>query len=110
MANEVGPVNISAQWALDPGMQAVLANQLFVQWDGAASENGNPDGVYLTFGHVNPPVFSLPPGEQPTPEMLQSYIAPVIPVSRVYCSFDRLKAFVGELEQRIAEAEGAARS
>ena len=111
MANEVGPVNISAQWALDPTIQATLSNQLFIQWDGTAAPEANtPDGAYLTFGHVNPPVFSLPPGEQPSPEMVSSFVAPVVPVARVYCSFERLKAFANELNKRIAEAEEAARA
>ena len=111
MATESQPMNINAQWAFDPTIQAALANQLFVQWDGSASPEAKTlDGAYLTFGHVNPPVFSLPPGEQPSPEMVAAYVAPVLPVSRIYCSFDRLKAFANELNQRIAEAEEVAKS
>jgi hypothetical protein len=65
-----------------------------------------PDGAYLTFGHINPPVFNLPTGERPTPEMAAATTLPVVPVARVYCSLDRLKQFVVEIEAALERAEG----
>lgn len=99
---------VSAQWILDPGMPASLVNQMLVQFDAPGSpEKRLPDGAYLTFGHVNPPIFSLPPGTQPTAEMVAEMVLPVLPTTRVYVSLDRLKEFVRELDEKITALEAS---
>lgn len=107
MSNLGAPVNMNAQWIIDQAAQAALSNQMFVQFDSPSSpESGRPDGAYLTFGHVNPPVFNLGPGEaEPSEEVLNATVLPVLPTARVYVTFDRLKAFVAELDEKIAMIE-----
>lgn len=107
MSNLDAPVNINAQWIIDQAAQAALSNQMFVQFDSPSSaESGRPDGAYLTFGHINPPVFNLGPGETaPSEEVLNATVLPVLPTARVYVTFDRLKAFVAELDEKIAMIE-----
>lgn len=101
------PITVNAVWALDPAVVPAFANQCLVQLGvPPLSGKGEQDGIYLTFGHLNPPAF---PG---TPEEAQAaantQMLPVIPVARVVMTRARvtaLHAALGELLDATAGSE-----
>jgi hypothetical protein len=65
---ELPPVALRLDWAEHDANSALPANQ-FIAQVGLPSRQGPPDGIYVTFGHVTPPVLL-----GPTPEELQNQI------------------------------------
>lgn len=107
MSDEPREMNVNASWILDPTVQSAVVNQMFLQFDNPASPaSARPDGVYLTFGHVNPPVFNLPAGENPSQEMVASLVLPVTPSARIYLSIERLRAFIDDIDAKLKAVEG----
>lgn len=92
MTDEPQFFQIQAQWILDPSSVPANANQLLLQDGPPAVNGGTGDGVYVTFGHLNPPITPGVDGV-PNPGGLDGQIFPVFPVGRFYLSLERLKAF-----------------
>jgi hypothetical protein len=93
-------VQVQARWILDPSTIPTPVNALMVQL--GAPANGKPDGVYLQFGHINPPVVEGPPGTSLTQDMVDGAIFPVMPAARLVVSLDRLVEMRDQLNEAIA--------
>lgn len=83
--NDRAEIQIQAQWIIDPGFQPSAANQMIVQ-DGMPNGNSLSSEIYVTFGHVNPPIFD-------NPDAAIGAVVPVLPVARLLMSRERLTAF-----------------
>jgi hypothetical protein len=87
-----GEFQIQAQWVIDPGSIPVTVNQILLQSSVPTASTGRPDGVYVTFGHLNPPMIMDPTD----PEQIAAAsrgVYPVTSVARVYVSRERLVSF-----------------
>ncbi|TFD47559.1 hypothetical protein E3T46_17335 [Cryobacterium sp. Hh11] len=99
---------IQAQWVLDPLSVPAVVNQMLIQ-EGPPVENGmTPDGTYLTFGHLNPPI-SMEPQPDPGPDAFANTILPVVPVSRFFVSRERLKSFHATLGRYLEATDPSTR-
>ena len=99
---------IQAQWILDPMVVPAAVNQMLIQ-DGPPVDDGrSPDGTYLTFGHLNPPVAMEPLlGSDGNP--FPNAILPVVPVSRFLVSRERLKSFHATLGRYLEATDPSTR-
>jgi hypothetical protein len=61
-SDEPTPVELRVDWG-DFDAAGVLPSNQFVAQLGLATKDGVPDGVYVTFGHVVPPVLLGPSNE-----------------------------------------------
>jgi hypothetical protein len=96
--------SLRAQWVIDDMAQPQAVNQLLARFGTPPFSAPNvPDAVYLTFGHMNPVLFNLEPGTMPTPADVEGVVLPVVPVAHMAMSIDRLRDFVGQLEQVIEQ-------
>jgi len=103
MPDEDTFTNLRAKWLLDTDNQPVLANFLLPQFGVPVLATGMPDMAYLQFGHMNPIMFDLTPGESPTPEALATFEASVIPVAQIAMTFDKLREFSLQIQQMLAD-------
>ncbi len=88
---------------LDPSSIPVPANQIIIQV-------GDAESVYLTFGHVNPPVFDgIESGAAPTPEMLSSLTLAVIPVSQILLPFSKLVELREKIDGILGQVQESAK-
>ena len=89
MSDEIQPglINIQSQWMINPGEIPATVNQILLQGglNVGISEGvpGPADGIYLSFGHMSPPLAQPQPGE----------IIPIIPIGRYHLSKERLAEF-----------------
>lgn len=104
MTEQPTQIQIQAQWILDQMNVPAAVNQMLIQ-EGAPVADGAPsDGVYLTFGHLNPPVITNLTTEIER-EALAATVFPVVPVSRFLLSRDRLKSFHVIIGQYLEASE-----
>lgn len=95
---------LRAQWEIDDKAQPLVANQLLVRFGTPPFSSPNvPDAVYLTFGHMNPVLFNLEPGAAPSQDDIDRVVLPVMPVAHMAVSVDRLRDFVGQIQQVIEQ-------
>lgn len=100
----------AADWTGTDALEARLVNQILAQV--GVPEKSGPDGVYLTFGVITPPVIVG------RPDIIEAQVAaydgklPVKPVVRIRLTREKtaeLHALLGTtLEQYDAQAEAAA--
>jgi len=96
--------NLRAKWVVDPTSQPSVANVLLPQYGTPPFSAPNvPDAIYLTFGHMNPVLFDLEPGTVPTQEDVDGTVIPVVPVAQLVVTVDRLRDFVGQLQQVLGQ-------
>jgi len=89
MSGELPPgiVNVQPQWMLNQTNVPPAVNQIMIQ--GGVNVGGSPtvlgeaDGLYITFGHVMPPISEPQAGE----------IVPIIPMGTYFLTKARLAEF-----------------
>ncbi|PSL37003.1 hypothetical protein CLV49_0606 [Labedella gwakjiensis] len=104
---ELLSAQLHIQWANDPSSVPVPVNQMAIQ--GAPdSETGNPDGFFLTFGHVSPPIIIDPDAEK-VRDVMESTVLPVVPVGHFFLTAGRLRELQRLLNRTLGEDnDGAA--
>jgi hypothetical protein len=105
MVNDPEQISIKAQWALDATSVPPVVNQILIQHT-MPDRTGRPDGAYVTFGHLNPPV--MPDGSNVTdgPET-GNLVFPVMPVARFHVSMERLAEFRDHISGFLDDIESA---
>jgi hypothetical protein len=92
---------IQAQWMLDPTSLPATANQMLIQTGAPVDGISIFDGVYLSFGHLNPPIMEEPKSQEEYAAASQM-VFPVVPVARLFVSRDRLQQFSDVLANFLA--------
>ena len=90
----VGPesVSIKSQWANNPMNVPTTVNQMLLQLGLPAGEDTPSDGVYLSFGHMQPPILPNPMTDE-AKAVLQNTVFTVMPVATIFLTRDRLEQF-----------------
>lgn len=57
-APDATQIEIGAKWEYDPLQLPSVVNQVLIQHAMADGRTGQPNGMYISLGHVNPPVFT----------------------------------------------------
>jgi len=96
-------MNLRAKWILNPEDQPQFANLLMPQVGIPGMMTGVPETAYLNFGHMNPVIFDLDPGQIPSATQVAEHVAPVMPVARVAMSIDKLREFSFQIQQMLAD-------
>jgi hypothetical protein len=96
-------VTLRTEWKAATADDASPVNQVLIQQGFPIGQGGVPDGVYLTFGHVSPPLIN----PQATPEEVVQFakdnVLQVRTIAQLYMSIDRLKELEGILADFIGK-------
>lgn len=107
MGNEFTHVPFDLTWMTDPHRIPSPMTSVMVRAGNNTGGNGRPSEVYLTLGHVNPPVLT----EEQAAEIDGSVKLPVVVVGEFVMSIDRLTELQGVLASFLsAIAEDAQES
>lgn len=92
MTEEAG-ITFGTQWLWDPTASVQLVNQLVIQPDVPMHDGAAGDQIYLTFGHLNPPLVI---GDVADPQVQAQHdgaVLPITPVARLAVTRERLQEF-----------------
>lgn len=93
-------VQIGAKWEYDPRQLPSVANQVLIQHAMADGLTGRPTGMYISLGHVNPPVFT---GEMSPEQATDIDPLPVVVVGSFYLSIQSAIALRDSLSEALKQ-------
>ncbi|WP_269997202.1 hypothetical protein [Arthrobacter sp. B2a2-09] len=91
-------VEIGAKWEYDPRQLPTVVNQVLIQHAMADAQTGRSNGMYISLGHVNPPVFI---GEMSAEQASNIDPLPVVIVGSFYLPMQSVIALRDSLSEAL---------